>query len=164
MPLADPESMRRAMRHWVAGVTVVTSQYQGLRHGMTVSSFTSISLIPPMILVSLERNTRTHLLVIQSGFFAVSILSVEQQYLSERFAGRTEFEEDRFSGVDTFPMISQAPLIAGSLAYMDCRVVSTVEAGTSTVFLAEIMAAESGDGGAPLAYSNRAYYTIFPSE
>jgi flavin reductase (DIM6/NTAB) family NADH-FMN oxidoreductase RutF len=87
-PFADPESMRRAMRHWVAGVTVVTSIGQGIQHGMTVSSFTSISLIPPMILVSLERATRTYELVTQSGIFGVSILRLEQQLISERFAGR----------------------------------------------------------------------------
>jgi flavin reductase (DIM6/NTAB) family NADH-FMN oxidoreductase RutF len=160
--LADPESMRRAMRQWVAGVTVVTSRLGDVQHGMTVSSFTSISLTPPMILVSLERGSRTHALVSASHIFGVTILSSHQKQLSEQFAGRTGLEEERFTGVDTFTLLSPAPLLAGGLAFLDCRVVNTVEAGTSTVFFAEVMAAQSVSQFNPLAYSNRDYFALEP--
>lgn len=60
-----PEEFRLAMRNWATGVSVVTTQYQDVRHGMTVNSFTSISLTPPLVLVSLERKTRTHSLVVK---------------------------------------------------------------------------------------------------
>ncbi|MDD5368660.1 MAG: flavin reductase family protein [Anaerolineaceae bacterium] len=159
-PFADPESMRLAMRHWVAGVTIVTSVSQGIQHGMTVSSFTSISLIPPMILVSLERATRTYALVAQSGVFGVSILRLEQEQLSERFAGRIGSEDDRFNGVDTFSLVSPVPLIQGALAVFDCRVANSFPAGTSTVFLAEVIAAASTEGGDPLVYTNRSYHRL----
>jgi flavin reductase (DIM6/NTAB) family NADH-FMN oxidoreductase RutF len=159
-PQADPESLRLAMRHWVAGVTVVCSAFGDYQHGMTVSSFTSISLIPPMILVSLERGTRTYGLIMQSGVFGVTILRYEQQELSERFAGRIGPEEDRLLGVETFHLVSPAPLIAGGLAVFDCRVVNSFEAGTSTVFLAEVLAAQSSDEDDPLVYSNRSYYRL----
>jgi flavin reductase (DIM6/NTAB) family NADH-FMN oxidoreductase RutF len=161
-PFAEPESMRLAMRHWVAGVTIVTSVGQDVQHGMTVSSFTSISLIPPMVLVSLERATRTYELVVESGIFGVSILPVKQQLLSERFAGRVGPEDDRFIGVDTFSLISPVPLILGALAVFDCRVVNAFPAGTSTVFLAEVMAADSVEGGDPLVYTNRSYHRLAP--
>jgi flavin reductase (DIM6/NTAB) family NADH-FMN oxidoreductase RutF len=158
--MADPESLRRAMRHWVAGVTVVTTSFGGLRHGMTVSSFTSISLIPPMILVSLERGARTYGLILQAGYFGVSILRLEQQLISEIFAGRVGDEENRFEGLETFNLVSPAPLIMGALAYFDCRVVNTFEAGTSTVFLAEVVAAASAESGEPLVYTNRTYHRL----
>ena len=157
---ADPEDLRRAMRKWVAGVTIVTSAHQGAQHGMTVSSFTSISAVPPMILVSLERTTRTHDLVAESGIFGVTILREEQQLLSERFAGRIGLESDRFVGLETFHLVSPAPLISGGLAFFDCRVVKAVEAGTSTVFLAEVIAARSEEDGDPLVYTNRGYFKV----
>ncbi len=159
-PQADPESLRQAMRHWVAGVTVVTSTHQGFTHGMTVSSFTSISLVPPMILISLERGSRTHALVSASGFFAVTILGSDQTHLSERFAGRQDHDDDRLEGLELDTLISGAPLIQGGLAWFDCRVTAVQEAGTSTVFLAEVMAARSPDGDDPLVYSNRTYFRL----
>ncbi|MCL4559358.1 MAG: flavin reductase family protein [Chloroflexi bacterium] len=160
--LADPESMRRAMRQWVAGVTVVTSRFGEVQHGMTVSSFTSISLTPPMILVSLERSTRTHGLISASGYFGVTILSGAQKQLSETFAGRIGSDEDRFKDIETFNLLSPAPFLKRGLAFLDCRVVNVVEAGTSTVFFAEVMAAQSGEDFDPLAYTNRSYFTLEP--
>jgi flavin reductase (DIM6/NTAB) family NADH-FMN oxidoreductase RutF len=161
-PLADPETLRRAMRQWVAGVTVVSSTYNGELHGMTVSSFTSISASPPMILISLERGSRTYAIVSQSGVFGVTLLSSDQEALSDRFAGRTGLESDRFSGLETFSLVSGSPLIPGGLAYFDCRVVNAFEAGTSTVFLAEVMAASSADDGQPLVYTDRTYRRLAP--
>lgn len=161
-PVADPQSLRLAMRHWVAGVTVVTSVHQGVVHGMTVSSFTSISLIPPMILVSMDRASRTRALVSASGFFAVTILAREHEMLSERFAGRLGLDGERLEGLELETLVSGAPFIRGGLAYFDCRVASTQEAGTSTVFFGEVMAARSLPDGDPLVYSNRTYYRLQP--
>jgi flavin reductase (DIM6/NTAB) family NADH-FMN oxidoreductase RutF len=161
-PQADPETLRSAMRSWVAGVTVVTSAYQGEQHGMTVSSFTSISATPPMILVSLERGARTHALIQQSGFFGITLLTTQQEALSDRFAGRTGLESDRFSGLETFHLVSESPLLPGGLAHLDCRVVNSFQAGTSTVFLAEVMAAQSAESGEPLVYTNRTYRRLQP--
>ena len=64
--LADSERFRKAMRQWTTGVTIVTSAHEGFQHGMTVSSFTSVAVEPPTILVSLAKNTRTHGLVLAS--------------------------------------------------------------------------------------------------
>lgn len=113
-----------------------------------------------MILISLERTTRTRDLVLNSGFFAVTILDASQFELSERFAGKVGDENDRFSGLTTETLISGAPLINGGIAYFDCRVVAIQEAGTSTVFFAEVMAARNAEGGDPLVYSDRSYFTL----
>jgi len=158
--LADPESFKAAMRYWVAGVTIVTSYLEGIQHGMTVSSFTSISLIPPMILVSMAQETRTHWLVTQSLVFGVTILDSSQTWISDRFAGRNGSEDDRFVGVETETLISGSPFIRGGLAYFDCRVVQQVPAGTSTVFFAEVMAARNREEGDPLVYSDRTYFKL----
>ena len=153
----DPDVLRQVMRRWSTGVTIVTAQHQGVRHGMTVSSFTSVSLQPPLVLVMLEQSTRTHALVSSSGFFGVNILSTEQKTTSECFAGQECEDEDRFAGLETHSLVSGAPLITGSLAYLDCRVVAKFFSGSNTLFIAEVLAAQAGEKAPPLVYFDRKY-------
>ena len=145
------------MRMWSTGVTVVTVQHNNRRHGMTVSSFTSVSLDPPLVLVSLEQITKTHRLVQQAGYFGVTILEESQQQVSDRFAGRISEYRDRFDGLETFAMVSGAPMLAQGLAWLDCQVVVTYQAGNHTVFIGEVLAVKSRDTGQPLLYYNRDY-------
>ena len=153
----DPEILRLAMRQWATGVTIVTSLYQGEMHGMTVSSFTSISLIPPLILVSLELNSRTYELVRQSGVFAVTILADYQEEISDRFAGRETERLNRFEGLETFTLATGAPLLANGLACFDCLVVSEYEAGDHMIFIGDVIAAQTGQEHPPLIYYDRDY-------
>lgn len=145
------------MRMWSTGVTVVTVQHNNRRHGMTVSSFTSLSLDPPLVLVSLEQITKTHRLVQQAGHFGVTILEENQKQISDRFAGRISEYRDRFDGLETFAMVSGAPMLAQGLAWLDCQVVVTYQAGNHTVFIGEVLAVKSRDTGQPLLYYNRDY-------
>lgn len=156
----DPEQLRQAMRAWSSGVTVVCAARDGERHGMTVSSFTSVSLEPPLIIISLHTQSRTHRLIQASGAFAVSILSADQRALSDRFAGRTDEDSDRFLGLQTETLSTGAPTLTGALACLDCRVVQAIPAGTNTVFLAEVAAARGDGDGRPLVYHNRAYWHL----
>lgn len=153
----DPDIMRLAMRQWATGVTVVTSHFAGVRHGMTVSSFTSVSLSPPLILVSLESGTRTHNLVQQARLFGVTILDDQQQEISERFAGRSTEHQDRFDNLETYTLATGAALLVQGLASFDCLVVSTTAAGNHTLFIGEVLAAQIGRGNNPLIYYNRTY-------
>ena len=156
----DPEKLRSAMRAWSAGVTVVTAVYDGHKHGMTVNSFTSISLEPAMITVSLRTGTRTHELVTKSGAFGLTILSAEQADISNLFSGQVTGIEDRFSNLNTETMVTGSPLIAGGLAWLDCRVVQTFDAGMNTLFIAEVLAAQEANDGPPLIYHNRKYWNL----
>ena len=153
----SPGKLRLAMRRWASGVTVVSSQYGADRHGMTVSSFTSVSLEPPLVLVSLEIGKRTHRLVKQSGVYAVSILGQSHQRISDLFAGRETDSEDRFADLETYTLRSGAPLLLDSLAGFDCEVVAAHDAGTHTLFIGKVTAVQLGPGGPPLLYYNRAY-------
>ena len=101
----DPEQLRQAMRAWTTGVTVVTAIHEGKRYGMTVNSFTSLSLEPPLISVSLKQLTHTHELVEKSGEFALTVLSADQNDLSDRFAGKFPEITDRFEGVTAWQEI-----------------------------------------------------------
>ena len=158
--LVSQEQLRQAMRHWTTGVGVTTTAYDGIQHGMTVSSFTSLSLKPPLVMVSLGKSTRTHDLVLDSGVFAVTILSSLQQDISDRFAGRIKGVTDRFVGVETFTLETGSPMIQGGLSYFDCRVTATHDARTHTVFIGELVAVQAGEQGEPLVYFDREYREI----
>jgi flavin reductase (DIM6/NTAB) family NADH-FMN oxidoreductase RutF len=156
----DSESLRAAMRAWSAGVTVVAAVHAGQTHGMTVNSFTSISLEPALITISLQGGSRTHELVTKSNTFGLTILSAEQAHISDLFAGRVKDAEDRFAGLQTETLVTGAPLIVGGLAWMDCRVVETFDAGMNTLFIAAVVAARGTGEGQPLIYHNRAYWEL----
>lgn len=156
----NAEDLRVAMRAWSAGVTVVTATHAGQTHGMTVNSFTSISLEPAMITISLKTGSRTYELVTASRTFGLTILSAEQTKISDIFAGRFPEIEDRFSDVQVETLVTGAPLIVGGLAWMDCRVVETFDAGMNTLFIAEVLAARGTGEGHPLVYHNREYWRL----
>jgi flavin reductase (DIM6/NTAB) family NADH-FMN oxidoreductase RutF len=157
---ANPEEVRQAMRQWTTGVTIVTSCHDGYQHGMTVSSFTSVSLDPPVLLISLQRDSRTHLLIKQSGIFGVTILAENQKEISERFAGKTPDDEDRFSGLETFNMITGSPFLVGGLAYLDCIVNKTLIFGVHSLFFGKVLASQFASEGRPLLYHDRHYHFI----
>ena len=170
----DPEALRSAMRAWTAGVTIVSAAYAGIQHGMTVNSFTSISLDPAWVTISLQQSTRTHGLIRKAGAFGITILSTEQRYLSERFAGHSPRQprpepievsspgerDDRFAGLETETLVTGSPLIKGGLAYLDCRLVQAIPAGMNTLFIGEVLAARGRDQGQPLIYHNRKYWRL----
>jgi flavin reductase (DIM6/NTAB) family NADH-FMN oxidoreductase RutF len=154
---ADPEDLRTAMRQWATGVTVVSSCFNDLKHGMTVSSFTSVSLEPPLLLVSLEQVTKTQQLVRQAGFFGVTIMGQHQREISDRFAGRIPDSNDRFTDLPTFTMVSGAPFLSDGLAWFDCKVVATYTAGNHTVYIGEVLEVRINNLAPPLIYYDRDY-------
>ena len=155
----DSEALRTAMRAWSAGVTVVTAVHEGNTHGMTVNSFTSISLEPAIITISLQASTRTYELVSKSRAFGLTMLSIEQTKISDMFAGRMPEIEDRFADLPIETLVTGSPLIVGGLAWLDCQVLETYDAGMNILFIAQVLAAR-GIGGEPLMYHNRKYWKL----
>lgn len=159
--LTTSEDLRQVMRSWASGVTVVTATDGTSRHGMTVSSFSSISLQPPHVLVSLELSSRTHQLAQKSGNFGITILAQDQSLISDRFAGRiSTLDENRFEGLAVEVLTSGAPFIVGGLAYLDCHIVHSYENGTHTLFIGEVIAMCSAGSGQPLLYYDREYRAL----
>ncbi len=154
------EELRSAMRAWTSGVAVITAVHNGERHGMTVSSFTSISLDPPTIVVSLQTVSRTHDVVAKAGSFGVTILAASQQELSERFANRKSTMGERLDGLELDTLMTGAPFLKGGLAYLDCRVMQSIPCGMNTLFIAEVVAVRGDDHDAPLVYHDRGYHRL----
>ena len=161
MPL-DPEKLRQAMRAWTTGVAIVTSIYEDQQYGMTVNSFTSISLEPPLICVALKQLTHTHDLVVKSGMFSVTILTEDQKELSDRFAGKMPGLLDRFAGLQTETISLDSPVFKDGMAYFDCRVLNSIPVGENTLFIAEVLDASGRltGKGEPLVYHNREYWKL----
>lgn len=163
VPVSE-EELRSVMRYWATGVAVVAAADEGEKHGMTVNSFTSLSLAPPLVLVSLEKGTRTHRLVEQAENFGLTILTASQQAISERFAGRDTEQSDRFEGLETHTLVTGSPFLPSGLAFIDCRLTASHPAGTHTIFIGEVLAARLNDSivgkERALLYFNRGYHHL----
>jgi flavin reductase (DIM6/NTAB) family NADH-FMN oxidoreductase RutF len=151
------EEMRHVMRHWATGVSLVTSAQAGRSHGMTVTSFASIALDPPLLLVSLKKTTRTNTMVHQSKHFAVVLLADDQQELSDQFAGRLPDDDYRFAEIPYFTTDLGSPIPEGSLAYMDCRLVESHDAATHTIFIGRVESSRILNQKPPLLYYDQNY-------
>jgi len=154
------DTLRHVMRRWTSGVCVVSSIRGDFRHGMTVNSFTSISINPAMVTVTLMNTARTYHMVVSSGIFGITVLSVDQQAIADRFAGRSGEESNRFEGIDFFTLETGTPFIAGGLAFLDCRVVFSHPMPESTLFIGEVLAAQRIEDVRPLVYFNREYHRL----
>ena len=138
----------------VAIATVLSSD--GTPHGLTVSSFTSVSLQPRLVLVCVDFHCSAHPHFRANDHFAVNVLHESQEGLSIRFSER---EEGRFQDVDWYSETTGAPLLRGALAILECRIRETVDAGDHAILIGEVVRAESRTGK-PLLYFNRAYRSV----
>jgi len=156
----SPEELRSVFRQWASGVTVVTASLDGALHGMTVSSFSSVSLEPPLISVNIERRTRTFSLMSEAGAFAISILANDQQDLAQHFGGGIPDTEERLDGLSYQLGPLGSPLLEGCLASMECRVQASLPAGTHSIFVGEVTTWKIQRGKLPLVYWQRDYQDL----
>lgn len=150
------------MRVWATGVAVITAQTAIERHGMTVNSFTSVSLDPPLVLVCIQNNLRILPLIRTSGVFALSILRASQTEWSQYFATSSPEIADRLAGYETFTAASGAPILKDALGYFDCQVETYHSGGTHTIVVGRVLAAKREEGE-PLVYWNRGYRGVLPA-
>lgn len=152
MPI-DDGTFKLALSHFASGVTVVTTQVDGTPYGMTVASFASLSLHPPLVLVCVERSVKTHDAIVQAGSFGVSILALSQQEISGRFASK---RDDKFAGVAVRHGELGVPLIDDAICTLECRVHSQLPGGDHTIFVGEVVDVQTRDAE-PLLYFRSAY-------
>jgi flavin reductase (DIM6/NTAB) family NADH-FMN oxidoreductase RutF len=146
-PKVEPASgatLRAVMARFPTGVTIVaTRDAAGAPLGLTVNSFTSVSLDPPLVLVCIGRATASHDRLIASGTFAVSVLSEAQADVALRFARQPS--EGRFDGVAWRSAPSGNPVLEGATAWLDCSIERAMEAGDHTIILAGARSCGSTD-------------------
>lgn len=130
------DTFRRACSRFATGVAVAAVRDAGgVPHGLTVNSFTSVSLDPPLVLICIDNEASVISCFRDGTHFAINILSEGQRELSIRFATKGM---DRFDGVAWTPGVGGAPLIPEALAHFECRKITTVEAGDHAIFIGRV--------------------------
>jgi flavin reductase (DIM6/NTAB) family NADH-FMN oxidoreductase RutF len=160
----DPGQYRHVMSRFATGVTVVSTVLDGVRYGLTVNSFTSVSLEPLLVLFCCEIDCAFYAPVLAAGRWGVSVLSDSQAEESTWFATRGEAGVDQFSGrsgVRVGPALG-VPLLAGSLGTFECRTWTTYEGGDHTVVIGEVVDAATRTDGDPLLYFGSDYRGLAP--
>ena len=150
----DPGSFRATLRRFAAGVTVITSTREdGEPAGMTATAFTSVSAVPPTVLVCVDAAARTREAIERRGAYAVNILAQGQWDVASLFASKAE---GKFESIPWRPGETGVPIIEGSLAALECRVVQSIAAGTHLIFIGEGLSSHVGAGD-PLIYFAATY-------
>ena len=148
----DPAlAFRRTLGMFATGVTVLTTRVGEQVHGMTANAFMSVSLQPPLVLVSIDRRARLGALLHQGTRFGVSVLEARQTGLSDRFAGRVADDLPEA----TFEVVHETPLVEGALAHLVARVVRSYWGGDHSLFLGQVEFARYGEGRPLLFHGGR---------
>jgi flavin reductase (DIM6/NTAB) family NADH-FMN oxidoreductase RutF len=149
---------RATVGAFATGVTVVTTRGEDHAYGMTANAFSSVSLDPPLVLVCVMSNSEGSNHIEQNHCFAVNVLHVDQEPLSRYFASR-----DRPRGRDAFKEVahriaaSGSPILDGVVAYLDCRLHSTHDAGDHQIFIGEVLDLGFNPDGTPLIFHGGKY-------
>ena len=146
----DPREFRNAMGRFATGVTIVTTEVEGETFGMTANAFLSVSLDPPLILISVGTKASMHERLPQSGRYGVSFLNEGQTDLSQHFAGQP------VEGLEVpFVRKHDMPLIEGAVAHIVTKVVEAHPAGDHTLFIGEVEYLDSHDDRPLLFYAGK---------
>lgn len=146
------------MSRFASGVAVVTARRGHERFGLTASSFVSVSLHPPLVLVCVAKALQANTVIEESGAFAVNILGVHQLEVGLRFAGLRPELIDRFEGLDWTSGVTGAPLLKDSIASLDCRLHASHPGGDHTIFVGAVLHAVISKDETPLLYHRRLWH------
>lgn len=156
--MVAPQTFRDVLAQWPSGVTIVTTlDAEGAAHGMAASSFSSVSLDPPLVSVCIATRLRSHDLICASGRFGVSVLAKDQIEVARRFGGMAGAIEDRFAGESWTVAETGVPLLDSALGWVDCTVEHAHPGGDHTIFVGRVRAAHAARRSAPLLFHSRGW-------
>jgi flavin reductase (DIM6/NTAB) family NADH-FMN oxidoreductase RutF len=147
-PVAE---FRRTLGMFATGVTIVTTEAGGDVHGMTANAFMSVSLSPPLVLISVDRRARMHVLLHEGKRYGISVLGEDQEALSDHFAGRADGEPPEAR----FHVVRETPLVEGAVAHLVARVVRSYWGGDHSLFLGQVEYARYREGTPLLFHGGR---------
>ena len=136
----EKDFFRQVMSHFATGVTVVTTRSEKGLSGLTVSSFCSVSLDPPLVLICVALNSQTLPYIRESGTFAVNILTDRQEHLSRCFATTSQERYGHFCHASYHVAATGSPVLDGALAFIDTRVVAEYPGGDHVIFVGQVEA------------------------
>jgi flavin reductase (DIM6/NTAB) family NADH-FMN oxidoreductase RutF len=151
-------AFRRILGMFATGVTIITTSADDQVHGMTANAFMSVSLKPPLVLISVDKRARMNQLLREGVRYGVNVLADDQWELSDRFAGRPSSEEAEIE----FDVVHETPLVAGALAHLVARVVRSYWGGDHSLFVGQVEYARYGEGK-PLLFHGGQYERLLAS-
>ncbi|MEP1209527.1 MAG: p-hydroxyphenylacetate 3-hydroxylase reductase component [Rhizobiaceae bacterium] len=158
MPEIDPRAFRRALGNFATGVTIVTAQNpEGVKVGVTASSFNSLSIDPPLILWSSLKEARSCPIFESSSHFAVNVLASDQLQMSNHFARQ---QEDKFAEVEWQEGLGGAPVFPNCAARFQCETYDKVDGGDHWIFIGKVVAFDDF-GRSPLCFHQGSYSLVF---
>jgi flavin reductase (DIM6/NTAB) family NADH-FMN oxidoreductase RutF len=162
-PAPQPISLREVMGQFATGITVITAGGEHA-HGMTANAFTSVSLEPPLVLCCVARTARIHESILRARNFAISVLDATQRDLARYFADRNRPKGPaQFDLVDWIPGPNTGvPLLAGSLAWVECELHQVYHGGDHSIFLGKVLQASRGSEGEALLFFGGGYHQVTP--
>jgi flavin reductase (DIM6/NTAB) family NADH-FMN oxidoreductase RutF len=156
---------RSAMRHLAGGVSVITVGRGKDITGMTVTSVSSLSVDPPALIVSINRESSSWPLLKRHGFFGVNILTADQIDIAERFTGKDGLKgADRFAGAHWTTRVSGVPLLVGALSAIDCEAEDIIERHSHAIVIGRVLDIQLSSRTAALAYWQGQYVAIDQNE
>lgn len=150
----DSGRFRHVLGHFATGVAVITADGPHGPAGMVVSSFTSVSLEPPLVAFLPDKSSTSWPEISAAGTFCVNILSAGQEKLCAQFARKGG---DKFDGVDWSAAPTGAPILNGVMAWIDCELTQTVESGDHYIAIGRVLQLEAAEIGAPLVFFQGGY-------
>ena len=160
LPPFDCRAFRNALGGFATGVTVVTAMAaDGRPVGLTVSSFNSVSLEPPLVLWSLSSNSPSLAAFEQASHFTINVLAADQEALSNRFASRLE---DKFDGVAWQPGLAGAPVLDGLCASFECHNLTRHPGGDHVIFIGQVERFAQDTERSPLIFQGGRYRRLAP--
>jgi flavin reductase (DIM6/NTAB) family NADH-FMN oxidoreductase RutF len=153
------ESGRWLRRHVAGSVAALTTSVDGYYRASTVTGYMIASLDPLQALISLEQDSQMEHWIRESRIYALSILTYQQQFLADQFAGLAPLAAARFQGIEHHTEVTGAPVLDRSIGWVDCRVAEERTIGDHTTFIGQVVAAGRGTGFAdePLLYFSGRY-------
>ena len=151
------EELREVMRRFPAPVAVVTTELEGERFGLTVGSLVSLSLVPPLVGISIGKDSSSHEPIRRAGGWAVSLLGGGQPHVAQHFARSGIPPLALWVGVDVRDG-ARGPLLDGAIGWLECRTVSEHDVGDHTIFVGEVESIELGGSGEGLVYRGGGFH------
>jgi 3-hydroxy-9,10-secoandrosta-1,3,5(10)-triene-9,17-dione monooxygenase reductase component len=160
----SPSGARWLRRHFAAGVVGLTTSVSGVYRAATLTACLIVSIDPLQCLVSIENDSQMEGWLRESGAYAMNILPWEEQFIADRFAGMAPLASVSFAGIAHFVGATGSPILKQAIAWMDCRIVSTIETGDHTLFLGEAIGVGTGEGNEsnPMLYFDNRYRRVAP--
>lgn len=149
------QRFREVLGHYPTGVTIITAIEAGGRPtGMSIGSFASASLDPPLVTFLANRDSSSFQKILRANSFCVNVLGVDQQSICRQFAAKGA---DKFTGISWRPALSGAPILEGVVAWIDCEIANVFDAGDHQLVLGRVRALDIATSDSPLVFLKGGY-------